>query len=134
MAIEFRVQISTPNKVCVDRNVVGVTIPTATGYIGILPKHAKICGAITPGFMSIHLPDGQKQRALVNYGMYYFKNEKLVILSDFFEYDTGINPNALEAINLRIEQESKKVQLSDRAIHALNSYMKMVTAQAKNKK
>lgn len=134
MANEFRVQISTPSKVCVDRNVVGVTLPTATGYIGILPKHAKICGAVTPGFMTIHLPDGQSQKALVNYGMYYFKNEKLVILSDFFEYDEGVNPNALEAIAKRIEQETKKVQLSDRAIHALNSYTKLATAHAKKKK
>ena len=134
MAKEFTVHISTPRKVCLNKKVVGITMPTANGYIGILAEHAKICGAITPGYMYITFPDGQKQKALINYGMFTFKENKLIILSDFFEYDTGINENALAAIAARIEQESKKVQLSDRAVHALNSYMKLVTAKAKQKK
>lgn len=134
MAKEFRLQISTPNKVCLDKQVVGVTMPTANGYIGILPEHAKIVGALVPGYMYITLASGEKQTALVNYGMYTFKENKLVILSDFFEWDKGINENALAAISERIAEESKKVQLSDRAVHALNSYMKMVSAKAKQKK
>ncbi len=134
MAKEFHVKISTPNKVCLDKQVVGVTMPTANGYIGILPEHAKIVGAIMPGYMYITLASGEKQTALINYGMYYFKENTLVILSDFFEYDKGINANALESIRLRIEEESKKVQISERAVHALNSYMKMVSAKAKENK
>lgn len=134
MAKEFRLQISTPHKVMLDKQVVGVTMPTANGYIGILPEHAKIVGAITPGYMYITSASGEKQTALINYGMFTFKENKLVILSDFFEFDKGINENALAAISQRIEQESKKVQLSERAVHALNSYMKLVSAKAKNKK
>lgn len=134
MAKEFKVQISTPNKICLNHDAVGVTMPTANGYVGILPEHAKICGAIMPGYIYITFPSGEKKTALINYGVYYFKQNKLVILSDFFEYDSGINENALEAIRQRIEQETKKVQLSDRAVHALNSYMKMVTAKAKEKR
>lgn len=134
MAKEFKVQISTPHKVCLDQNVVGVTMPTANGYIGILPEHAKIVGALQPGYMYITLPNGQKKTALVNYGMFYFKENRLVILSDFFEFNDGISTSALDAINQRIEEESKNVQLSDRAVHALNSYMKLVSAKAKQKK
>lgn len=134
MAKEFRLQISTPNKVCLDKQVVGVTMPTANGYIGILPEHAKIVGALIPGYMYITLANGERQTALVNYGMFTFRENKLVILSDFFEWDKGINENALAAISARIAEESKKVQLSDRAVHALNSYMKMVSAKAKQKK
>lgn len=134
MAKEFKVQISTPNKVCLDQNVVSVTMPTANGYIGILPEHAKIIGALQPGYMYITMPNGSKKTALVNYGMFYFKQNRLVILSDFFEFNDGINASALDAINKRIEEESKKVQLSERAVHALNSYMKLVSAKAKNKK
>ncbi|MCQ3915259.1 MAG: F0F1 ATP synthase subunit epsilon [Mycoplasmoidaceae bacterium] len=85
MAKEFRLQISTPHKVCLDKQVVGVTMPTANGYIGILPEHAKIVGALIPGYMYITLASGERQTALVNYGMYTFKENKLVILSDFFE-------------------------------------------------
>lgn len=134
MAKEFRLQISTPHKVMLDKQAIGVTMPTANGYIGILPDHAKIVGALLPGYMYITLTDGSKKTALVNYGMFTFKENKLVILSDFFEFDTGVNQNALEAIAARIEQESKKVQLSERAVHALNSYMKLVSAKAKQNK
>ncbi|MBQ0045812.1 MAG: ATP synthase F1 subunit epsilon [Mycoplasma sp.] len=134
MAKEFRLQISTPHKVMLDKQVVGVTMPTANGYIGILPEHAKIVGALMPGYMYITSASGEKQTALVNYGMFTFKENKLVILSDFFEFDKGINENALQAIAQRIEDESKKVQLSERAVHALNSYMKLVSAKAKQKK
>lgn len=134
MAKEFKLKISTPHKVYIDKQAVSVTMPTAAGYIGILPEHAKICGAVMPGYMFITFANGEKVRALINYGTYYFKNETLVILSDFFEYDHGINENALESIRLRIETESKKVHLSERAVHALNSYMKMVSAKAKQNK
>ncbi|XQP55404.1 MAG: ATP synthase F1 subunit epsilon [Mycoplasmoidaceae bacterium] len=134
MAKEFRLQISTPNKVCIDKQVASVTMPTANGYVGILPEHAKIVGALVPGYMYITSTNGERQTALVNYGMYTFKENKLVILSDFFEFDKGINENALQAISERIAEESKKVQLSDRAVHALNSYMKLVSAKAKQKK
>ncbi|MCQ3907674.1 MAG: ATP synthase F1 subunit epsilon [Mycoplasmoidaceae bacterium] len=134
MSKVFNVYISTPNKVCLNQEVVSITMPTANGYIGILPEHARICGAVMPGYMYITLPSGEKKIALINYGMYYFKENKLVILSDFFEYNTGVNESALETIRLRIEEECKKVQLSDRAVHALNSYMKLVSAKAKQKK
>ncbi|XQP55670.1 MAG: FoF1 ATP synthase subunit delta/epsilon [Mycoplasmoidaceae bacterium] len=134
MAKEFKVQISTPHEICVDKQAVSVTMPTASGYIGILPDHAKICGAVQPGYMTINFANGEKQTALVNYGMYHFQDNKLIILSDFYEKSAGVNVNALEAIRLRIEEECKKVQLSDRAIHALNSYMKLVSAKAKQKK
>lgn len=134
MAKEFRLHISTPHKVCLNKQVVGVTMPTANGYIGILPEHAKIVGALLPGYMYITYPDGKKDTALVNYGMFTFKENKLVILSDFFEFDTGVNQNALEAISAKIAEESKKVQLSERAVHALNSYMKLVSAKAKQNK
>ena len=134
MAKEFKVRISTPNKLCLDKQVVLITMPTANGYVGILPDHAQICGAVMPGYMYITSANGEKQTALINYGTYNFKDNKLVILSDFFEFDKGINQSALEAIRKRIEDECKKVQLSDRAVHALNQYMKLVSAKAKQKK
>lgn len=134
MSKEFKLKISTPNKVCIDKQAAMVTMPTANGYIGILPEHAKIVGALMPGYMDITFGDGSKMKALINYGMFYFKNNTLVILSDFFEKDTGVNANALDSIAKRIEEESKHVQLSERAVHALNSYMKLVSAKAKNKK
>lgn len=134
MAKEFRLKISTPNKVSIDRQAVAVTMPTANGYIGILPEHAKIVGALMPGYMYVTYPNNEKIKALVNYGLFYFKNNTLVILTDFCERDAGINTNALDAISARIEEESKKVQISERALHALNSYMKLVSAKAKNKK
>lgn len=134
MAKEFRLHISTPTKVCVDKQAILVTMPTANGYVGILPEHSRICGAVMPGYMYITYPSGEKQTALINYGVYYFKENKLVILSDFFEFDRGISENALASIAMRIEEESKKVQLSERAVHALNSYMKLVSAKAKENK
>lgn len=134
MAKEFKVRISTPTKLWLDKEVAEITMPTANGYVGILPEHARICGAVMPGYMYITFPNGEKQTALINYGTYYFKDNKLIILSDFFEYDKGINESALDSIRQRIEDECKKVQLSDRAIHALNSYMKLVSAKAKQKK
>lgn len=134
MSKEFRLQISTPKKVCLDKEVTNVTIPTAKGYVGILSNHAKIIGAINPGYMHITLASGEKQVALINYGVYTFKNNKLVILSDFFEFEKSINENAIQAISDVIKQEIKKVQLSDHSIHALNSYMKMINEKAIQKK
>lgn len=133
MAKEFNVKISTPTKICIDKQAINVTMPTSKGYIGILPEHAKIVGAINPGYIYITYANGQKLTALINYGVFYFKENHLVILSDFFEKSDKVNANAFDAIREIIDRESKKVQISENAVHALNSYMKMVSAKAKEK-
>ncbi|MCQ2748003.1 MAG: F0F1 ATP synthase subunit epsilon [Mycoplasmoidaceae bacterium] len=134
MAKEFRLQISTPKKVCINADVISVTLPTSTGYVGILPNHSKIVGAIIPNFIYITYPDGQKQKALINYGMYSFKENKLVILSDLFESKNDLKSNELQAIEKRMLEESKELELPDRATHTLNSYLKTVIEKVENEK
>lgn len=131
-ANEFNVKISIPNRICLDKDAVCVTMPTAIGYVGILHNHIPIVGAIAPGFIHIKYASGQEQIGLLNYGLYYFQNNKLVILSDFFEFSChGVNVDAITAISQRIEEAAKEVHLSNRAINSLNSYMKLVGLKAK---
>jgi len=106
-------------------------LATARGYIGILPNHAPIVGAIRPGYITLHYENGDKQVGLVNYGVYYFRDNELTILSDFFEFSChGVDTDALVQIKNKILEASKRAQLSEKTSASLNSYMKAVTYTA----
>lgn len=128
----FRTILSIPSKVIVDQQCNLVTLSTAQGYVGILPNHAPIVGAIRPGYVTLHFTDGSKKVGLINYGVYHFRNNELTILSDFFEFSChGVDSNALETIKNRIAQAAKQLEISEKTANSLNSYMKAVTFTAK---
>jgi len=133
MAKTFDFRISIPNKICLEQKASIVSLPTIQGVVGILPEHAPIIGSLSPGFIRYKDENGTAHIGLVNYGMYYFKNNRLVILSDFYEASChGVNESAIATIQKRIAEETAKVELSSKAVSALNSYMKLVSTKAKD--
>ena len=133
MASSFVLRICIPNKICVDVNVTQAAFNSLLGQTGILPNHAPIVGAVAPGYVTYKFTDGSNHIGLLNHGVYTFKDNKLTILSDFFEHSChGVDENAIVTIQNRIVDESKKLELSQKAINSLNSFMQLVSAKAKD--
>lgn len=133
----FKLRISIPNKVCVQQNVTQATFFTALGQATFLPNHAPIIGAVTPGYIQYKIDNGSIHTGLLNHGVYTFKNNELIILSDFFEHScNGIDENAIAAIDEKIQEETKKLALSQKATKSLSSFMRLISTKAKgaNKK
>ena len=132
MAGSFNLRISIPNKICADVNVSQVSFNTVLGQTCILPNHAPIIGTIAPGYVNYKQTDGSHHVGLANYGVFIFKENKLVILSDFFETGShGVDTSAIESIEKKIAEETAKLKLSQKAITSLNSFMKLVSSKAK---
>jgi len=130
MANTIHINIALPNKVCIDKECVSVNMPTSKGYVTILPHHANIIGALEPGYLIITFEDGSQYRGLINNGVFQVVDNKLIILSDFFEKDDQVNINAIKAIEQKIAEYMKYEELFDRTSKSLNSFTKLITAKA----
>jgi len=130
MAKTFHVNISMPDKICVDKECVSVNMPTVKGYITILPHHAPLISALEPGYLTITYEDGSKYIGLINNGVFRFKDNKLTILSDFFEKKEKVNPNVLKEIRQKISQAMKDEVLLNKTSTSLNAFTKLVTTKA----
>lgn len=71
MADTFRLEIATPDRPVLDKQVTEAQIPASTGYLGILPKHAPLLAELGFGKLTYKLPDG--------------KTESIVVLEGFLE-------------------------------------------------
>lgn len=131
----FHLTVSTPDKIAVDKDVVQVTIPTALGQTGILSKHADIVGVVEPGKLHIIYPDNKEDYCILNHGVFSFKNNKLVILSDFYKVgEDYIDEQAFEDVRLQIEKGMKDADLTENMKKVLSAYIKKIGTEVKRTK
>ena len=129
---EFELIIATPTKVAVKKQAKLANFPTIKGMIGILPNHANIVGSLAPGFAKFKYSDGSSLHALINQGLYYFQDNKLVIMTDFFEPSCkGVDENSIAQIQEIINKGLEKLKLDPKYAKNLNQYTKLVSAKAK---
>ena len=63
----LRLEIVTPDHRVLDAEVDSVTVPTASGEVGILPNHASLVSALKPGVLSYGIK-GAVERLVVTGG------------------------------------------------------------------
>ena len=87
---EIRLEIVTPEKKALDDTVEMVTIPTASGEIGILPNHAPLISALQAGILS-YTKGGTTTKLVVSGGFAEVGVNTVSILADIAESAAQIN-------------------------------------------
>ncbi len=90
---ELRLEIVTPEKRVLDETVDAVTIPTATGEVGILPNHAPLISGLKSGVLA-YTKGGATERMVVSGGFVEVGMDKVSVLTDIAETTQDINLEA----------------------------------------
>lgn len=80
----LRLEIVTPERRVLDADVDSVTVPTATGEVGILPAHAPLISALKPGIIT-YTTKGSSERLAVAGGFVEVTGDKVSVLADTAE-------------------------------------------------
>ena len=100
----LKLEIVTPEKKVFDAEVESVTVPTASGEVGLLANHAPIVSALRPGILSYALK-GSVEKMVVAGGFVEMNNNKVSVLTDSAETATEIDIEAARAARESAEKE-----------------------------
>ncbi len=90
MAQRFRLQIDTPERPLLDREVTEVQIPALTGYLGILSDHAPLLAELGIGTLS-YTADGRQESLVVHEGFVEVQPDFVRVLAAAAERITDID-------------------------------------------
>jgi F-type H+-transporting ATPase subunit epsilon len=93
--MNLQVCIMTPDKIFWDEEAEEIILPTNTGQMGVLTKHAPLITALDIGVMSIRQNNSWNFIALMN-GFASIKNDKVTILVNSAESKETIDSNKAE--------------------------------------
>ncbi len=80
----LNLEIVTPEKKVFDETVDSVTIPSASGDVGIMTNHAPMISALRSGILT-YVKGGQSEKMVISGGFVEISNNKVSILADFAE-------------------------------------------------
>lgn len=80
----LKLEIVTPERRVIDAEVDAVTVPTASGEVGILSSHAPLVSAVKPGVLSYSIK-GASEKIAVSAGFVEVNDNKVAILVDTAE-------------------------------------------------
>lgn len=89
----LNLEIVTPEKRVLDTTVDSVTIPTASGEVGILPNHAPLISSLKPGILS-YSKGGSTDKMVIAGGFIEVGVNKVTILADVAETADEIDSDA----------------------------------------
>lgn len=93
---DLHLEIVTPEKKVFDDVVEVVTIPTASGEVGILPNHAPLISTLKPGILS-YTTRNSTERMVIAGGFVEINSNKVSILADVAERSEEIDTEAARA-------------------------------------
>lgn len=86
----IKLEIVTPEKMALSDTVDMVTIPTASGEVGILPNHAPLISALQAGILT-YTKGGATNRLVVSGGFVEVGVNKVSVLADIAETAEEVN-------------------------------------------
>jgi F-type H+-transporting ATPase subunit epsilon len=92
----LKLEIVTPEKRVLDAEVDSVTIPTASGEAGILPNHAPLISAVSPGVLS-YASKGTNERLVLSGGFVEVNDDLVSVLVDTAETASEVDVDAARA-------------------------------------
>ena len=84
MAATLHLEIATPEKLVIDKNVDYATIPGADGYMGILPGHAALLSELGEGELSFVI-GGKTESFKISGGYVEVRDNHVRVLADKLE-------------------------------------------------
>lgn len=116
-------QIITPEKTLLDKEVSSVTCHTESGQITILPGHIPMVTNLIPGELVVKI-DNEKEILHVGGGVMQVKaKNQIVILSDAAEHIKDIDIKLSKEAIERAKEKLEDTQLSDREVASITAKM-----------
>ncbi len=100
----LNLEIVTPEKKVLSEAVDAVTIPTASGEVGILQNHAPLISSLKSGILS-YTRGGATERMVIAGGFLEVSQNNVSVLADVAETADEINVEAARAERDSIEKE-----------------------------
>jgi F-type H+-transporting ATPase subunit epsilon len=94
--IMLNLEIVTPEKMVLSEAVDAVTIPTASGEIGILTNHAPLISSLKSGILS-YTKGGATERMVISGGFVEVSSNNVSVLADIAEDSAEIDTEAARA-------------------------------------
>ena len=118
MALNFKLEIITPEKTIFSSEVEQVTIPSYEGEMTILKDHISLVTFLRPGIIKI----GEKdlENFYLDDGIVEFSNNILLILTASARNLKDLNNNELESLIKEVNIEQGKSNLSDKQKYILS--------------
>jgi len=87
----FRLELITPKRVILDRDVRFVVVPSAQGPLGILPGHAPVLGNLAIGVLAVRDISQKEFSAFVDKGFFMISREGVTITVENAELGPNID-------------------------------------------
>lgn len=117
----LQVCIMTPDKIFWDEEAEEIILPTNTGQMGVLSKHAPLITALDIGVMSIRQNNSWNFIALMN-GFASIKNNKITILVNSAESKETINSSKAEKEFLEAQDKVNTVTDEKEKVEAILAF------------
>ena len=111
----------TPDKIFWDEEAEEIILPTNTGQMGVLTKHAPLITALDIGVMSIRQKNSWNFIALMN-GFASIKNDKVTILVNSAESKETIDSNKAEKEFLETQDRVNTVTDEKEKVEAILAF------------
>ena len=132
MAKTLKLQIVTPEASVYSADVDIVTLPTATGQIGILPNHVRLITRLVPGEI-IARKDGHSDYLAVGGGLVEVTGEHVSILTDLAVAADSIDEAKAEEARQRAAARLRE-KISAEEVASVNASLARSLAQLKVKR
>lgn len=119
--MNLQVCIMTPDKIFWDEEAEEIILPTNTGQMGVLTKHAPLITALDIGVMSIRQKNSWNFIALMN-GFASIKNDKVTILVNSAESKETIDSNKAEKEFLETQDRVNTVTDEKEKVEAILAF------------
>ncbi len=106
----FTVQIATPERVVLEREVVSLIAPAFDGYLGVKAHHAPLAAELRVGELSLTDPDGKQESLAVSGGFLAVSGNVATILADAAEPAAEIDLARAEAAEARARERLSKLR------------------------
>ena len=99
----LNLEIVTPAKKVLSETVDSVTVPTASGEVGILSNHAPLISSLKPGILTVN-KSGSTEKMFVAGGFVEVSSNKVSILTDVAEKSDEIDIEAAKVEKAEAEK------------------------------
>ena len=101
-------EVVTPDKLLLSREVSMVTLRGGYGELGILPRHTALATTVKPGLVKVKLPDGSEDFIPVTGGFLEVLPTHITLLADAAELPEEIDVERARTAKERAEQRLAK--------------------------
>lgn len=107
-SIMLKLEVVTPERKVVEKEVDSVTVPTASGEAGIMSAHAPLISALKPGILT-YSEKGNVEKLAVSTGFVEVSNNLVSVMTDFAENADDVDLNAAKIDREEAEKELASV-------------------------